>query len=245
MSAYGSRPIVVLAPDAPDADWEPWGTVLRPATAEERTARPAPPQDGALWLHRTGRRAAFSRRDTLAPGYPAAAAACERHGFAPFVRPVGGRMAPYHADTLVIDLAAPDPSARLGTKERFAIMADAITDGLRALGVDARIGEVPNEYCPGDYSVHAVGERGARKLAGVAQRVNKWGSVVSAMVVVADPDPLRAVAVDAYAALGQPLDPASVGAVTDDRPEVTWYQVADAVTGELRRRIPTLRDTSG
>lgn len=245
MSAYGSRPIVVLAPDAPDADWEPWATALRPATGQERAERPTPPEDGALWLHRTGRRAAFSRRDTLAPGYPAAAAACERHGFAPFVRPVGGRMAPYHADTLVIDLAAPDPLARDGIKERFAIMAEAIADGLRALGLDARIGEVPDEYCPGEYSVHAVSDRGARKLAGVAQRINKWGSVVSAMVVVADPDPLRAVAVDAYAALEQPLDPASVGAVSDDRPDVTWSQVAGAVLDELRTRIPTLRDVTG
>lgn len=240
-SAYGAGPIIVLTEDAPDADWEPWGTALRPAVGEERAARPAPPTTGALWLHRTGRRAAFSRRDTLAPGYPAAAAACERHGFTPFVRPVGGRMAPYHADTLVIDLAAPDPLARNGIRERFAIMADAIVAGLGELGLDARVGEVPDEYCPGEFSVHAVGDRGARKLAGVAQRVNKWGSVVSAMVVVADPDPLRAVAVDAYAALEQPLDPASVGAVSDDRPDVTWSQVAAAIREELRERIPVLR----
>ncbi|TKV60324.1 lipoate--protein ligase family protein [Nakamurella flava] len=240
-TAYGAGPIVVLAEDAPDADWEPWGTALRPAVGEERTSRPQPPTEGALWLHRTGRRAAFSRRDTLAPGYPAAAAACERHGFAPFVRPVGGRMAPYHADTLVIDLAAPDPLARNGIRERFEIMADAIVGGLRALGLDARVGEVPDEYCPGEFSVHAVSDRGARKLAGVAQRVNKWGSVVSAMLVVADPDPLRAVAVDAYAALEQPLDPASVGAVSDDRPDVSWSQVAAAVREELRDRIPVLR----
>lgn len=241
-TAYGAGPIVVLDEDAPDVDWEPWATALRPATGEERTTRPVPPVAGALWLHRTGRRAAFSRRDTLAPGYPAAAAACERHGFAPFVRPVGGRMAPYHADTLVIDLAAPDPLARNGIRERFAIMAEAIVGGLQHLGVDARVGEVPDEYCPGEFSVHAVSAaHGARKLAGVAQRINKWGSVVSAMVVVADPDPLRAVAVDAYAALEQPLDPASVGAVGDDVPDVTWSQVAGAIRDELRVRIPVLR----
>lgn len=240
-SAYGAGPIVVLPEAAPDEQFEPWATALRPATGAERVSRPEPPRTGALWLHRTGRRAAFSRRDTLAPGYPAAAQACERHGFAPFVRPVGGRMAPYHADTLVIDLAAPDPLARNGIRERFEIMADAIVAGLRVLDIDARVGEVPGEYCPGDYSVHAVSAaHGARKLAGVAQRVNKWGSVVSAMVVVADPEPLRAVAVDAYAALEQPLDPASVGAVGDDRPDVTWSQVAGAIRDELRARIPVL-----
>ena len=36
-------------------------------------------------------------------------------------------------------------------------MADGIASALRGLGVDAHVGAVPGEYCPGDHSVNARG----------------------------------------------------------------------------------------
>jgi octanoyl-[GcvH]:protein N-octanoyltransferase len=232
MNAFGPGPIAVLGEDAPPNDWAPWGSAIEPG----RPAGAPAPDIGGLWLHRAAPTAAFSRRDTLLPGYPAARAACERRGFTPFVRPVGGRMAPYHFETVLLDLAAPHPDPKAGIRERFTTFADAIAAGLRSLGVDARVGEVPDEYCPGEFSVNTGGRR---KLAGVAQRVNRWGYVVSALVVVGDPEPLRAVTSEVYRALDIRLDPATIGAVSDDLPDIAWSEVAAAIRPELIGRIPT------
>ena len=57
--------------------------------------------------------------------------------------------------------------------ERFERTAARIARALAGLGVDARVGEVPGEYCPGRYSVNACG---VSKLAGIGQRVVAGGS---------------------------------------------------------------------
>ena len=54
-------------------------------------------------------------------------------------------------------------------------------DSFRRLGVDARVGEIPGEYCPGAYSVNA---RGVKKLMGVGQRLVPSAAHVGGVVVV-------------------------------------------------------------
>lgn len=110
-----------------------------------------------------------------------------------------------------------------GTHRRFELAAATLVAALRDLGVDARLGSVPGEYCPGDYSVNLGGRR---KLAGFAQRVRGRRFTLGANVTVGDPAPLRAVLRDVYAALDLPFDPDSVGATGGD---------PDAVANALRR----------
>ena len=66
--------------------------------------------------------------------------------------------------------------------------------------------EIPGEYCPGEYSVHAqlpASAGGGRiKLVGTAQRVVTGGWWFSTGIVVSDSAPLRAVTADVYRALG-------------------------------------------
>jgi lipoate-protein ligase A len=176
-----------------------------------------------LRVHRPRPTAAFSRVDSLAPGFPVAQDAARAHGFAPVVRPAGGRLAAYHRGALVLDLVAPHAEARHHIRERFSDAADALAGGLRELGVDARVGPVPGEYCPGEFSVNAGG---ATKLVGTAQRLTRYGFLFSAVVLVADPEPVRAVLRDAYAALEFAWEPATVGCVADAVPGVTVDDVA-------------------
>jgi lipoate-protein ligase A len=95
-----------------------------------------------------------------------------------------------------------------GIRERFEEGARLITEALVGLGVDARIGPVPGEYCPGDWSVNLAGRV---KLAGLAQRVRRDRFMLGAHIVCADPEPVCAVLVDVYAALAIDFDPATVG----------------------------------
>lgn len=176
---------------------------------------------------------AFGRRDSFLPGFPAAAAAAERHGFTAVIRSAGGRAAAYDDGCLVIEeiIAAADATA--GIQNRFAGEAESQARALQGLGIDARVGEVPGEYCPGEFSVNA---RGASKLIGAAQRIIRGAWLFSSVVVVGGSAPLRAVLEDVYEALGLDWDPASTGSVTDERPGVTPAQVRTALLANMAER---------
>jgi len=198
-------------------------------------ADPAVP--GRLRVHSPRPTAAFSRLDSLAAGFPAAEEAARTHGFAPVVRPAGGRLAAYHQGALVLDLVARHGQARGDYRERFAVLGERVAAGLRALGVPAGLGPVPGEYCPGEFSVNAAG---TTKLVGTAQRITRHGYLFSTVVLVTDPEPVRAVLVDAYAALGLDWRPGSVGCVADHVPGVTVADVEDALLPEFQELLPGL-----
>jgi octanoyl-[GcvH]:protein N-octanoyltransferase len=62
------------------------------------------------------------------------------------------------------------------------------------------------------------------------------------VVLVTDPEPVREVLVDAYAALGMDWRPASVGCVADHVPGVGVSDVERALLPELRELLPGLID---
>ncbi|GAB3854241.1 hypothetical protein ACFPIJ_61200 [Dactylosporangium cerinum] len=179
-----------------------------------------------LRIHSPEPTAAFSRRDTLRPGYPAAAEAVRRLGFTPVVRPQGGSLATYHRGSVVIDHVCRTPDASSGTLARFRRFAALHAEVLTGLGVDARIGAVPGEYCPGEYSVNSGG---VRKLVGSAQRVTRDGWLFSSIVQVTGAAVLRAPLTVAYGDLGYDFDPATVGTIEDTTAGVT----VEAVTAAL------------
>lgn len=179
--------------------------------------------------------AAFSRRDTLLPGWSAARDAAEAAGWEAIVRPVGGHLAAYGTGSLVLHLWAPHPSPREGIRERFAVLSGAVADALRGLGADARVGPVPGEYCDGEFSVNAGGRA---KLVGTGQRIVRGGFLWSAVVVVEDADAVCGMLVPAYRALGLDLDPTTVGGVADVLPGVTVDEVADVLVDALCAVLP-------
>jgi lipoate-protein ligase A len=176
---------------------------------------------------------AFGRIDTLRPGYADAVAAASAGGFEPVVRAVGGRAVAYDPTCLVLDHLAPEPDRTLSTSRRFDAFGRLHADALHALGVDARVGEVPEEYCPGPFSVNA---RGLVKLVGTAQRVVRGGWQFSAVVIVDGAARLREVLAPVYASIDMPFAPASVGAVADEVPGVTADDVEDAVLEQYAKR---------
>ncbi len=144
---------------------------------------------------------AFGRRDSFLAGFAGATAAAHRHGFTPAIRSAGGRgrKRAYHDECLVIEEIIAAADANSAIQERFAAQAERQAGALRELGVDARVGAVPGEYCPGEFSVNA---RGQTKLIGAAQRTIRGAWLFSSVVVVDGSAPLRAVLEDVYAALG-------------------------------------------
>ena len=168
----------------------------------------------------------FGRRDTRLPGFGAAVRAAQEAGFAPAVRATGGRAVAYTGHAIVVDHVRADPDAVAGLEERFERYGARLAQALAGLGVDARVGAVPGEYCPGAHSVNA---RGTVKLVGTAQRAIKGAWLFSSLVIVADEARLRPVLTEVYGHLGLPFDAASVGSLVQERPTLTADVVQDAL----------------
>jgi octanoyl-[GcvH]:protein N-octanoyltransferase len=176
---------------------------------------------------------AFGRRDSFLPGFASAVAASRRRGFTPVIRGAGGRAAAYDEGCLVFDEVMPASESTAGIQARFAGEARRQAEALRGLGIDARVGEVPGEYCPGEFSVNA---RGRVKLVGAAQRIVRGGWLLSSVVVVHGAAGLREVLSGVYAALGLDWDSATVGAIADEAPGVGVEDVRRALLAAYARR---------
>jgi octanoyl-[GcvH]:protein N-octanoyltransferase len=176
---------------------------------------------------------AFSRRDTFLPGFGRAAAAAERRGFTPVIRAAGGRAAAYDPGCLVLDEIMPAADSMSAIRERFADGAERQAQALRSLGVDARVGEVAGEYCPGEFSVNA---RGAVKLIGSAQRIIRGAWLFATVIVVQSSEALRPMLEDVYAELGLEWDPATTGSVAGEIPGVGVEDVQRALLAQYDGR---------
>lgn len=217
-----------------------------------RQSFPAPPEldtavsrvalrrvgDGAMpetfRIHRPAAIVAFGPRDRVAPGFREAVAAAREGGFAALERLAGGRAAVFHEGTVAFSWAIPDPSAREGIRRRFDEVADVMATAFRSLGVDARVGEVPREYCPGEHSVNA---RGRTKIMGVGQRVVAGAAHVGGVVVVSGADRIRDILVPVYDALELDWDPETVGSLEVEDPGITWEAAERAILDELAARF--------
>ena len=176
---------------------------------------------------------AFGKQDANSPGFPAAVAAARAAGFAPVLRLAGGRAAVFHEGTLAFAHATPAARPTQGTHERFEGTGEWLVAALARLGVDARVGEVPGEYCPGAYSVNAGGRI---KIVGVGQRLVRGVAHLGGVVVVTGTAALRDVLIPVYDALGLDWDPATAGSVEDEVPGVTLEHVTEAIVAELAER---------
>jgi octanoyl-[GcvH]:protein N-octanoyltransferase len=203
------------------------GAAVSRAVLQRVAAGELPP---TLRLHRTTRILAFGRHDAASRGFEDAVRAARATGFEPIVRLAGGRAAVYHEGTIAMSRAIPDPRPAARTHARFEELAGLIATALRTLGVDARVGEVPGEYCPGAWSVNA---RGRSKLVGIGQRIIAGGAHLGVVIVVRESDLVREALVPVYDALGLEWDPGTAGSVEDELGTADLASVEDAILSEL------------
>lgn len=184
-------------------------------------------------LHRTRRIVAFGRQDRAAPGYAAAVERAAAAGYLPVERLAGGRAAVFHEGTLAFSWATPSVEPRSEIVARFVDVSTMLATALGELGLDARVGEVPGEYCPGAYSVN-IG--GMVKVVGIGQRLVRGAAHVGGVIVVDGGRRIADVLVPVYAALDIEWDPETAGDLSDHIPNVTFGDVERAVIAVLGRR---------
>lgn len=174
------------------------------------------------------RQVAFGRRDARAEGYEAAREVAEAHGFPPYQRAVGGRAVAYTGTTIAFVRIEPLDDIRSGLDARYDAATADLRSALTTLGVDAKRGEPPNTFCPGDHSLSADG-----KLVGLAQRLSNGVAQTAGVLVVRDHEEIAAVLDPVYEALDVPFDPASVGSLARAGGESDPVTVARAVETAL------------
>ncbi len=139
----------------------------------------APSLGRIVRIYRPAPTVAFSGLEQRLPGFADAVGQALVFGFEPVVRPAGGRMVAIDEGWVVIDIITPEPYLSVAHRDVYQEFGATFVSLLRDLGVDAAMGAVEGEYCPGDYSVNA---RGAVKLVGTAQRVRRGARLFSACI---------------------------------------------------------------
>jgi lipoate-protein ligase A len=221
--------VLLLEDSTPD---EPWLDLAISDALLRRVAQREVP--ATMRLYQPGPTVAFGRLDALREGYRAAAQAARDHGFTPARRSVGGLAAAYTDRALVYDEITPQPRLAVELRDRFEDVAGVLVAALTSVGVDARVGQIPGEYCPGEFSISTGG---TTKVVGIAQRVVARAALVSAVIVVADGDAVRSVLRDVNARLGHDWEPQTAGALADVLPGVDVATVRDAVVAQRAQTV--------
>jgi lipoate-protein ligase A len=175
----------------------------------------------------------FGRLDLLLETRERGVAEARAIGLQPVRRLAGGRATAIGPGTVCLGWACRSPEMA-GMQDRYEAMAGVIVQALSVLGVPAKVGELPGEWCPGAWSVIA----GDVKVGGLAQRVIRGGVWAEAVIVVRDAARLRAALDRVQRALGVPWDPATFAGLADIRPEVTVEAARGALVTALEARRP-------
>lgn len=221
----GKKPLILLTdsfPERPAFDTALSKAVLKLVSDGE--------QPETLRLYRPGAVVAFGPQDASSDGYRQAVEAARDRGFGAVLRLAGGRAAVCHQQTIAFSWTIPQADPRNDISQRFEALAGIMVGAFKSLGIDARVGEVPGEYCPGAYSVNA---RGQNKLMGVGQRLGARAAHVGGVVVVGASQRVRGVLIPVYKALGLAWDPATAGSLQDEGPGLRYEDAAQAVLAQF------------
>jgi octanoyl-[GcvH]:protein N-octanoyltransferase len=194
-----------------------------------RVARGDAPE--SLRLYRPDDALLFSSLDARRPGYARALEVAREAGFEPVVRLAGGHAAVFLQSSLAFAWASTDPDAALHIRPRFERLSGWVVAALRRLGLDARVGELAGEYCPGEFSVNLGGRI---KVMGVGQRVIRGGAHVGGVITIAETSRLRAVLAPVYAALELELRDEAAGGLADVDPALDAEILIESL-GEVLR----------
>ena len=110
-------------------------------------------------------------------------------------------------------------------------MGEVFGETFDRLGISAKLGQVPREFCPGKYSVISENV----KLVGTAQRIARGGWLIGASIIVRNAAPVREVLGQVYRALELDMDPKTIGALNEINSAIS----VDDLTTSL---ITTLKD---
>ena len=161
------------------------------------------------------RHVGVTRRDTFRPGFKEAVKAAGEMGYPVLVRSSGGGATAAHRGTFGFSIIRPadEKESRRGIRERYDEAAALVLGAFSRLGVLAEVGEVRDEFCPGDHSIRVGDGEGGMKVVGIAQRITRRATSVGGIVLVEGERELARVLARVYSAMHLPFRKESVGSL--------------------------------
>ncbi len=192
---------------------------------EQIAAKERPP---TIAITPSTRHVGVTKRDAHRDGFREAARVANEEGFPTFVRGAGGGATAADEGTFGFSIIRPSDGSELGDgiRERYDEAATLALGAFARLGITAEVGEVRDEFCPGDHSLRIGDWRDGMKIVGIAQRVTRRATSVGGIVLVAGEAELAKVLERVYAAMKLPFRAGSVGSLRRAGHEVS---VADAI----------------
>ncbi len=185
------------------------------------------------------RHVGVTKKDMHRPGFEEAARAANAEGYPVLVRGAGGGAIAGGPGTFgfsIIRPAGEGEDTRQGIQVRYDEAASLALAALRRLGVEAEVGEVREEFCPGDQSLRVEGFENGMKLVGIAQRITRRAASVGGIVLVSGEEELARILALVYSAMDLPFRPASVGSLSRAGSAATLEEAVDAFAEEARLR---------
>src|SRR5918993_784334 len=161
------------------------------------------------------RHVGVTRRDTFRPGFRDAVGAAGEMGYPVLVRSSGGGATAADRGTFGFSIIRPvdETESGRGITERYDEAASLVLGAFSRLGVAAEVGEVRDEFCPGDHSIRVGDREGGMKVVGIAQRITRRVTSVGGIVLVEGEAELARVLERVYGAMHLPFRSESVGSL--------------------------------
>src|ERR671917_2576131 len=185
------------------------------------------------------RHGGVTRRDTFRPGFADAVRASREGGYPVLVRGAGGGATAAHHGTFGFSIVRPSDGteARRGIDDRYDEAAALALGAFSRFGVRAaEVGEVRDEFCPGDHSIRVGGWESGMKVVGIAQRLTRRATSVGGIVLVEGEEELARVLGLVYAAMSLPFRRESVGSLQRAGLDAGVEEVVEAFAEEAALR---------
>jgi lipoate-protein ligase A len=184
------------------------------------------------------RHVGVTRRDTFRPGFADAVRASREEGYPVLVRGAGGGATAAHYGTFGFSIIRPSDATegRRGIRDRYDEAAALALGAFARLGVRAEVGEVRDEFCPGDHSIRVGDFERGMKVVGIAQRVTRRATSVGGIVLVEGEEQLAKVLERVYGSMRLPFRKDSVGSLRRAGCKAEVEEVIEAFAAEATLR---------
>ncbi|MBA2441075.1 MAG: hypothetical protein H0V53_01525 [Rubrobacter sp.] len=152
------------------------------------------------------------------------------------VRGAGGGATAADTGTFGFSVIRPSSDDRQEIGRRYDEAAALVLAAFGRLGVSAEVGEVRDEFCPGDHSIRTGGFEDGTKLVGIAQRLTRRATSVGGIVLVSGERDLARVLERVYTAMSLPFRPETVGSLRRSGNGAAFEEVMAALAEEVKLR---------
>jgi octanoyl-[GcvH]:protein N-octanoyltransferase len=189
------------------------------------------------------RHVGVTRRDTFRPGFSDAVGAAGALGYPVLVRSSGGGATAADLGTFGFSIIRPadERESGRGIRDRYDEAASFVLAAFSRLGVTAEVGEVRDEFCPGDHSIRIGDRETGMKVVGIAQRITRRATSVGGIVLVEGEHELARVLEGIYGAMRLPFRPESVGSLRRAGYEEGTPQAIEAFAAEAEHIYSAVR----